>query len=81
MGRVVIHTEPLGARIRVNGKETSYRTPVNFALAPGVYEITVEHDGFSSVKRHVVIEANRSAQVRLELERRRSFLSRLPFVR
>ena len=83
MGRVVIHTEPAGARILVNGEATSYRSPVNFALAPGQYQITVEHDGFSSVTKDVVVETNQSIEVRLELERTggEGILRRLPFVR
>ena len=81
MGRVVVHTEPPGAKILVDGKDTPYRTPVNFALAPGRYEITVERDGFSTAQTEVTVEANRAAQVRVELERgRRGFLRRIPFV-
>jgi serine/threonine-protein kinase len=83
LGRVVIHTDPPGARILVDGKPTSYRSPVNFALAPGRHQITVENDGYASATTDVIVEANHSAQVRLEMERtgRRGILSRLPFVR
>ena len=82
MGRVVVHTEPAGARILVNGEATSYRTPVNFALAPGRYKITVERDGFESVTQEVVVEANRAATTRIELKRSGGgILRRLPFRR
>ena len=82
MGRVVIHTEPPGARIIVNGEATSYRSPVNFALAPGKYQITLERDGFESTTREIVVEADRSVQARVELKRSGGgILRRLPFVR
>ena len=82
MGRVVVHTEPAGARIIVNGEETSYRSPVNFALAPGQYQITVERDGFESVTRQVRVESNRVIEARIELKRSgRGILRRLPFSR
>ena len=81
MGRVVVHTDPPGARILVNGKDTSYRSPVNFALAAGEHEIAFEYDGFSRTKRTVVIQADHTVRVHVELERRRGFLSRIPFIR
>ena len=80
MGRVVVHTEPAGARIFVNGEETAYRSPVNFALAPGRYQITVEREGYANATSEVVVESNRSVPVRLELEREGGgILRRLPF--
>jgi serine/threonine-protein kinase len=83
LGRLVIHTEPRGARIMIDGESTSYLTPVNFALAAGRYQITVERGGFEPVTQEVVVEANRPSVLRLELEpaSRRGILSRLPFVR
>jgi eukaryotic-like serine/threonine-protein kinase len=83
MGRVVIHTDPAGARIIVNGKPTPYRSPVNFGLEPGQYQITAEHDGYASVTKSVVVKANGAAQVRLALKRSEDggILHRLPLVR
>jgi PEGA domain len=82
MGRLVIHTDPDGARIIVNGKPTSYRSPVNFGLAPGSYKITVERDGYSSVTKDVVVKANQSIQVRVALKSSEGggILHRLPLV-
>jgi hypothetical protein len=83
VGRVVVHTEPPGAQILVNGEPTSYHSPVNFALAPGKYQITVERDGYESVSREIVVEANRSAESQIELKRTGGggILHRLPFGR
>jgi len=82
-GRLVVHTEPAGARITLDGQATSYRTPVNFALAAGRHQITIELEGFKPLTREVVVEANRSLQVRLELEQAGGggILRRIPFVR
>ena len=83
MGRLVVHTEPPGAQITVDGNATSYRTPVNFALAAGQHQITIEREGYTPVTRDVEIEPNRSSQVRLELEEADGggILRRIPFIR
>lgn len=80
-GRVVIHTQPQGARIWINGEPTAYRSPVNLSLPPGRYEITVERRGFASQTQPVVVQAGRMAEIRLEMVpegSRRRFPS-LPF--
>jgi hypothetical protein len=66
---VIIHTLPPGAAIRVNGEATSYRSPVNFALALGHYEITIERDGFRDEKREIDVEGNRTVTMEIELKR------------
>jgi len=83
MGRLAIHTEPAGAQVILDGQATSYRTPVNIALAAGHYRITIEQEGFKPVTREVVVETSRSVQLRLELEKaeRGGILRRIPFVR
>lgn len=69
MGRVVIHTQPEGARILVNGEETRYRSPVNFALSAGTHRITVERGGFESLTQDVVVRQDQTVQVQIELKR------------
>ncbi len=68
VGRVVIHTEPQDARVLVNGEATPYRSPVNFALAPGRYQITVELSGFASQTQEVLVRENQMVQLTLDLE-------------
>jgi len=60
-------TQPQGARILVNGEPTAYRSPVNFALPPGRYQITVERGGFASETRDVEVHANQTTPLRLDL--------------
>ena len=79
MGRVVIHTQPEGARILVNGEETRYRSPVNFALPAGKHRITVERPGYGSETQEVIVLENQTAQVQLELKRNDERRRLLPF--
>ena len=78
---MVIHTQPEGARILVDGEETRYRTPVNFGLSAGRHRITVERSGFESETQEIVVRQDQTVQVQLDLkptgERRRL----LPFRR
>jgi eukaryotic-like serine/threonine-protein kinase len=69
MGRLAVHTEPPGARILLNGEETDYRAPVNFALAPGRYQITLVRAGFSDETREIVVEPNRAQELRITMKR------------
>ena len=79
-GRVLVRTLPAGAVVRVNDDATEYRSPVNFALAPGHYQITIEHAGFRTETKEIDIEANRD--VTMDVEMRRGLLRRLnPFRR
>jgi len=80
-GRLVIHTQPPGARILVNGDETDYRSPINFALPPGKYQISVERAGYQSETREVVVVEGHAADLQFELQRSGGILRRLPFRR
>ena len=78
-GRVVIHTQPQGARILINGEGTSYRSPVNFSLAAGKYRITVERRGFQTETREIEVRGNRTVEVQMDLKPETERRSRLPF--
>ena len=65
----------------VNGEPTSYHSPVNFALPPARYRITVEHAGFASATKEVEVVADRVVEVRIEMKRSGGILRRLPFRR
>ncbi len=79
VGRVSLHTEPQGARIFVNDEETSYRTPVNFGLAAGTYQIRVERPGYASQTRQIVVRQNETVTERIELQRNGEGRSLNPF--
>ena len=77
----MIHTQPEGARILVNGEETRYHSPVNFGLPAGKHRITVERPGYDSETEEIIVRENQTVQKQFELkpngERRRL----LPFRR
>ena len=79
VGRVSVHTEPQGARIFVDDKETSYRTPVNFGLAPGTHQIRVERPGYDSQTKEIVVRRNETVTEQFELQRNGERRSVLPF--
>ena len=79
IGRVSVHTQPQGARILVNDAETPYRTPVNFALAPGTYRLTVERSGYEQATQEIVVRQDQTVSVQLELKRDEERRSLLPF--
>jgi len=79
IGRVSVHTQPQGARILVNDAETPYRTPVNFALAPGTYRLTVERSGYEQATQEIVVRRDQTVSVQLELKRDEERRSLLPF--
>ena len=79
MGRVSLHTEPQGARIFVDDKETSYRTPVNFGLPPGRHQIRVERPGYDSQTKEIVVRENQTVTEQFELQQNGERRSLLPF--
>ena len=68
-GRVVILTRPKGAKVRVNGKATAYRSPVEIGLPTGRHRITVERSGFARETRNVVVRKDRTARIAVRLKR------------
>ena len=75
----MIHTQPQGARILINGAGTSYRSPVNFSLAAGHYRITVERRGFQNETREIDVRGDQTVEVQMDLKPETERRSRLPF--
>jgi hypothetical protein len=44
-GTLMLTSTPSGASVLVNGRQTGKTTPTRLVLAPGNYQITVEHAG------------------------------------
>ena len=68
-GRVVILTRPKGAKVRVNGEATAYRSPVEIGLPTGRHRITVERSGYARETRNVVVRKDRTARIAVRLKR------------
>jgi len=76
----VIHTEPQGASILVNGEPTPYRSPVNFSLPPGRHQITIERRGYASEMREIVVRTNQMVELKVDLVPDGSGGRRIPFL-
>jgi len=63
MGRIRIDTKPRGAKVMVGTQVVSKPTPVEFALNPGSYEITLELAGYATLQKTVEINAGKRIQV------------------
>ncbi|MGA3316262.1 MAG: protein kinase [Candidatus Korobacteraceae bacterium] len=63
MGRIRIDTKPRGAKVMVGTQVVSKPTPVEFALNPGSYEITLELAGYATLQKMVEINAGKRIQV------------------
>jgi hypothetical protein len=49
-GTLMLTSNPSGATVSVNGRQTGKTTPAQLALTPGSYKITVERDGRQSTQ-------------------------------
>ncbi len=63
MGRIRVETNPRGAKVTVGTQVISKPTPVEFALNPGIYEITVELEGYATLQKTVEVTAGKKIQV------------------
>lgn len=58
MGKVNIRTNPNGAIVIVNGQLAPKATPLEFALNPGGYELSIELRGYKPLKKVIVVESD-----------------------
>src|ERR1039458_3592688 len=63
MGPIHIDTKPRGAKVTVGTQIVSKPTPVEFALNPGSYQITLELEGYATLQKTVEITAGKRIQV------------------
>jgi serine/threonine-protein kinase len=69
MVRMEIKTEPKGAQVTVNGTSLPKPTPVEIMVEPGNYDITLEKDGYKSVKTSVLAQANDKLKIEETLKK------------
>lgn len=68
-GDISVVSEPSGAKILLDGKDTGKVTPaVLERVSVGTHEITLERDGYESVTQKVSVERNKRAAVTVTLE-------------
>ncbi len=68
-GWVWVRSEPLGARIFLDGKDTGLRAPVRVEMPPGEHVLRLELEGFSSANRTVDVRSGLTIQITQILER------------
>jgi Protein kinase domain/PEGA domain len=62
VGWIWVRSDPLGARILVDGAETGLRTPARLELQPGPHEVQLVRRGFGSAHRSVTVDAGQTAR-------------------
>jgi serine/threonine-protein kinase len=53
--RIEIKSEPKGAQVTVNGTPLQKTTPVEIQVEPGSYDITIEKDGYKTVRESAIV--------------------------
>jgi len=69
MSRLTIRSDPKGAQVAINGSTLSKTTPLEVQVEPGNYEITIQKDGYKTVKKTIVMDAGAKATVDEQLPR------------
>ena len=61
-GRLLVRSQPAGARVSVDGKDYGVTPAAVRDLASGAHRVKVTHDGYAPQERRVVISASRPSQ-------------------
>jgi hypothetical protein len=69
MAEVQFKTNPKGARLTLNGWPAPKTTPLELALPPGGYDVTIQAPGFRKFSKEIVLEAGQKVQLEEALER------------
>ncbi|MBN1836988.1 MAG: tetratricopeptide repeat protein [Spirochaetales bacterium] len=67
VGRLFVHTSPMGAEVSVNGAVQAGRTPMLLELPPGRYRLELTKEGYERVRERVEVEAGQNTVVRQAL--------------
>jgi len=62
VGWIWVRSNPMGARILVDGAETGLRTPTRLELQKGQHEVQLVRRGFGTAHRSVAVESGRTIQ-------------------
>jgi len=54
-GTVIVNSNPVGAQVRVNGRDSGQRTPAVLKLPPGTYTLEVVKEGLSAQSREITV--------------------------
>lgn len=62
-GRLEIKTNPKGADILINGAQYAKKTPTEIKLEAGVYEITLQKEGYKPLHRSVSLTSGAKLKI------------------
>ncbi|HWZ44629.1 MAG TPA: PEGA domain-containing protein [Candidatus Saccharimonadales bacterium] len=60
---LVIKSDPKGAQVIINGNPIPKTTPLELEVDPGEFQVVLQKDGYQTVRKTVVVEANAKATV------------------
>jgi hypothetical protein len=64
----LVTTQPRGARIFVDGRDTGQTTPAVITVKPGTYRVRLERDGFAPSEEEVTVQEQRQGIVNRRLK-------------
>ena len=67
--RIEIKSEPKGAEVTVNGTPLQKTTPVEIQVEPGSYDITIEKDGYKTIKESAIVGIDDHVKINKSLSR------------
>jgi serine/threonine-protein kinase len=70
--------EPAGAQVTIDGKEVGHTSPLDTELAPGVYPIAVELEGYESYASTITVREGDRQTIRVALDRKDLAISQTP---
>lgn len=66
-GELVIHTEPSGAAITLNGRSVGKSPYEGKGLSPGIYRIRITKEGYENWEKSEIVDAGRRVEVLAQL--------------
>jgi len=67
---VEVRSDPSGARVYVNGKDTSKSTPTTLELDPGAYEIVLKLEGYEDWGTSIMLQAGTNPPIEAKLTKK-----------
>ena len=68
-GRMIIKTEPQGARVFING-QLSGISPYSASLEAGIHKVRVEREGFNPIEQNITVKSGKTGTLTLRLDTR-----------
>lgn len=67
-GVIELHTDPVGAKVQIDGQEQTERTPVKLTMNEGEHSIRLSLEGYETKHLSVVVDPEKPSRERIVLE-------------